>query len=59
MTSTSQLKDKNKDLQGALKSDDLDKVLNSVKKLDNLCAFAKCKSKTSDFAIECKYCNSR
>lgn len=56
----SKVKDLNKDLQEATSSaGDLDSVLKNVKKIDNTCAFLKCKNRTSDFAIQCKYCNSR
>lgn len=54
------LKNKAKELNIAVSgSSDLDTVLNNIKKVDNTCAFAKCKSKTADFAITCKFCNRR
>lgn len=56
-----QTKSKNlkKDLEQATSKVDLDAVLDNVKKLDNTCAFVKCKTKTNDIAIQCKYCNRR
>lgn len=55
----SKIKDLNKDIQEATTSENLDSVLKNVKKIDNTCAFVKCKNRTSDFAIQCKYCNCR
>lgn len=56
----SKVKDLNKDFKEATSSgSNLDSVLNNVKKIDNTCAFVKCKNRTSDFAIQCKYCNNR
>lgn len=55
----SHVKNKEKDLKEATSSKNLDDVLNKVKKLDNTCSFTKCKTRTTDFAIECKYCNGR
>lgn len=55
-TKTKNLK---KDLEQATSKGDLDTVLNNVKKLDNTCAFLKCKTKTNDIAIQCKYCSGR
>lgn len=51
------IKNKEKDLQKATSSNNLDKVLENVKKVDNTCSFTKCKNRTTDFAIECKYCS--
>lgn len=53
------LKNLKQDLEQATSKGDLDTVLNNVKKLDNTCAFHKCKTKTNDIAIHCKYCNGR
>ncbi|KAF2903471.1 hypothetical protein ILUMI_02705 [Ignelater luminosus] len=55
----SKLKSKNKNLEEATNSNDLDTVLNNIKKVDNTCSFTKCKNRTSDFAIQCKYCTGR
>jgi predicted nucleic acid binding AN1-type Zn finger protein len=59
VTENSKVKNKEKELQEATASKDLDVVLNKVKKLDNTCSFMKCKKRTNDFAIECKFCNGR
>lgn len=53
------IKSKNDALKKAMQSDDLDEVLKNIEKIDNTCCFVKCKTKTSDFAIECKYCGNR
>ncbi|KAI4470224.1 an1-like zinc finger [Holotrichia oblita] len=53
------VKDKNKQLKEATADEDLESVINKVKQVDNTCAFTKCKKKVVDFAITCKYCNSR
>lgn len=55
----SKLKNKEKQLQEATKSEDLDTVLQNIQKIDNVCAFTKCKKRTADFSIDCKYCNRR
>lgn len=54
-----QVKNKEQNLKEATASENLDTVLNNIKKLDNTCSFTKCKNKTVDFAIDCKYCNNR
>ncbi|XP_044259322.1 DNA-binding protein SMUBP-2 [Tribolium madens] len=59
ITENSKVKNKEKDLKQATSSNDLDAVLNKVKKIDNTCSFIKCKNRTNDFAIECKYCKGR
>lgn len=53
------VKDRAKEFKEATTQKDLDTVIDKVKKVDNTCAFHKCKNKTVDFAITCKYCNSR
>lgn len=53
------IKNKEKDLVTATASENLDTVIHNVKKLDNTCSFTKCKNRIVDFAINCKYCNSR
>jgi len=54
------LKTKEEKLQKVVgTSKDLDEMLEKVVKLDNTCSFPSCKKKTTDFAISCKYCNSR
>lgn len=55
----SKLKNKEKQLQEATKSDDLDTVLKNIQKIDNVCGFTKCKKRTVDFSIDCKYCSRR
>lgn len=55
----SKVKNVKKDLEQATSNGDLDAVLDNVKKLDNTCAFLKCKTKTNNIAIQCKYCNGR
>ncbi|KAJ3662374.1 hypothetical protein Zmor_006728 [Zophobas morio] len=59
VTDKSKVKNKEKDLKEATTSKDLDEVLHNVKKIDNTCSFVKCKKRTNDFAIECKYCKGR
>ncbi|RZC39798.1 zf-AN1 domain containing protein [Asbolus verrucosus] len=59
VTEKSQVKNKEKKLQEATSSKNLEEVLDKVKKLDNTCSFIKCKNRTNDFAIECKYCQGR
>lgn len=58
-TTESKLKNKEKDLKEATHSNNLDDMLTKVKKVDDTCAFHNCKKRTNDFAIDCKYCNSR
>ncbi|KAK5642651.1 hypothetical protein RI129_008818 [Pyrocoelia pectoralis] len=58
-TSETKIKNKEKNLKKATDSNDLDTVLDNVKKIDVTCCFTKCKKKTSDFGIDCKYCSSR
>lgn len=53
------VKNKDQNLKEATASDNLDTVLNNVKKLDNTCSFDKCKKRIVDFAIHCKFCNNR
>lgn len=53
------IKDKDKELKTAVSGDDLDNVIDKVKKIDNVCSFLKCKTKVQDFSIHCKYCNNR
>ncbi|KAF5304416.1 hypothetical protein FQR65_LT07946 [Abscondita terminalis] len=53
------LKNKEQNLRNATKSDDLDAVLENVKKIDTTCCYTKCKKRTSDFSIDCKYCGSK
>lgn len=55
----SKLKNKEKQLNEAVNSEDLDTVLKNIQKVDNTCAFTKCKKRTSDFSIDCKYCKQR
>lgn len=52
------LKNKEKQLKTATDSENLDNVLEKVKKIDNTCSFLKCKTKVADFSIHCKYCNN-
>lgn len=59
VTKEARVKDLNKDFKEATSKGNLDSVLNDVKKIDNTCAFIKCKNRTADFAIHCKYCNCR
>ncbi|CAH1114332.1 unnamed protein product [Psylliodes chrysocephalus] len=40
-------------------STDLDSMLEKVKQIDYKCTFDKCKNKTKDFAIDCKFCKGR
>lgn len=60
VTQTNEKKIKNKDkaLKTATTSNDLDTVLDKVKKIDNTCSFLKCRTKVADFSIHCKYCNN-
>lgn len=58
-TTKTKVKNQEKLLQEAVKSDDLDTVLKNIQKVDNVCAFTKCKNRTSDFSIDCKYCSRR
>lgn len=57
-TETTKLKNKEESLREATASTSLENVLDKVKKIDNTCSFLKCKNRTSDFAIYCKYCNN-
>lgn len=57
--SESKLKNKEKNVREAANSDNLDAVLDKVKKIDTTCCFTKCKKRTSDFSIDCKYCSGR
>ncbi|KAJ8919654.1 hypothetical protein NQ315_006181 [Exocentrus adspersus] len=64
MTSTvtqtkTKLKIKDRDLKEAVNAKDLDEVLQKVTDVDTICHFTKCKNRTKDFAIQCKYCNKR
>lgn len=52
-------KNKQKDLKEAVKSNDIDDVIQKVQSMDNTCSFKKCKKHTNDFAIECKFCHGR
>lgn len=55
-------KTKNKKEHGqkeAINSKDLDEVLQKVTDVDTVCCFTKCKNRTKDFAIQCKYCKKR
>lgn len=57
---TTQVKNREKELKTAITTpENLDAVLDNVKKLDKTCTFTKCKKRTNDFAIECKYCQGR
>lgn len=59
VTDQKKVKDKEKQLKEATAENSLDEVIHKVKKVDNTCAFTKCKNKTVDFAITCKHCNLR
>ncbi|XP_017772367.1 PREDICTED: DNA-binding protein SMUBP-2 [Nicrophorus vespilloides] len=59
VTKNENIKNKTKEFQKAVIDKDLDVVLKNVKKIDNTCSFTKCKTRTSDFAITCKYCSGR
>lgn len=58
-TTTNQVISKEKELQKATASGNLDEVLKNVKKLDITCPFTKCKKNTEAIAIVCKYCHGR
>lgn len=53
------VKNKQKDLQQATTSKNEDQAIENVKALDNTCTYTKCKTKTSLFAIDCKFCKGR
>lgn len=55
----SKLKNKEKQLEEAVQAEDLDTVLQNIQKIDNVCAHVKCKNRTADFSIDCKYCKRR
>lgn len=42
-----------------IKEENIDKVLENVKKVDNTCKYTKCKNRINDFAIDCKFCKNR
>lgn len=50
---------KQKDLKDAVTSKNIDEVIKKVKEVDYSCSFTKCKNRTKDFAIDCKFCNGR
>lgn len=50
---------KEKNLKDAVNSKNIDEVLKKVKDVDYRCSFTKCKNRTKDFAIDCKFCNGR
>lgn len=52
-------KNKEKNLKEAVSSKDFDDVIKKVKAVDYICSFTKCRNKTKDFAIDCKFCNGR
>lgn len=56
---TSKLKNKNEDLKEAVNSKDVDEIIQKVKAIDFTCSFTKCKNRTKDFAIDCKFCSGR
>lgn len=59
-TKTKEAKNKKEqNLKEAMRGNDLDTVLDNVKQIDNACSFTKCKKKTTDFAISCKFCGGR
>ncbi|XP_022912138.2 DNA-binding protein SMUBP-2 [Onthophagus taurus] len=58
-TDDKKVKDKNKEINEAASGSNIDEVLEKIKEIDNTCAFGKCKTKTANFAIQCKYCNLR
>ncbi|KAJ8971152.1 hypothetical protein NQ314_000850 [Rhamnusium bicolor] len=43
----------------ASNSENIDEILEKVTTVDNTCSFTKCKNRTKDIAIHCKYCNKR
>ncbi|XP_056639147.1 DNA-binding protein SMUBP-2 [Diorhabda sublineata] len=56
---TNRKKREDKDLLEAVNSKNLDEVLEKVKAIDFRCPFQKCKNKTKDFSIDCKFCKCR
>ncbi|CAG9858604.1 unnamed protein product [Phyllotreta striolata] len=40
-------------------SNNVDTMLEKVQEIDYTCTFEKCKSKTKNFGIECKFCKGR
>lgn len=56
---SSKLNEKEKHLKEAVSSKTIDEVIKKVKDVDYSCSFIKCKNRTKDFAIDCKFCNGR
>lgn len=50
---------KEKNLKDAVTANNIDDVIKKVKAVDYSCSFNKCKNRTKDFAIDCKFCNGR
>lgn len=55
----SKLTKKEKSLKEAVHLTNIDEVIKKVKDVDYSCSFPKCKTRTKDFSIDCKYCNGR
>ncbi|XP_028143462.1 DNA-binding protein SMUBP-2 [Diabrotica virgifera virgifera] len=47
------------DLSKAVHSKNIDEVLEKVTEIDYRCSFDKCKNRTHNFAIDCKFCKGR
>lgn len=55
----SKLNTKEREIKEAVNAKDIDEVIKKVKAVDYSCSFTKCKTRTKDFAIDCKFCNGR